>query len=978
MNGEQKAEETKPVAGGLDLRLRLLHLLANPERNALWMQPILAIALLGGLAFYLYSAITRQEWQIYVLAGMTGFAMAVSFASYLVTKRGWWHAPMWPVLLILQVVICISSLFVGGLGLWHAILVLLLTLIITSLCIPPKQTTIPNLLGVMAAFLALAIDGFWNQFQTLPGQLIQTFSIAVVALVAFIFLLILIGYFPSYSLRAKITITVFSAAILSIAVLSIANSISTRRALINAVNQTLNLAAQETARDIDAYFIGLQERLTIQADADLLSAFLSLPAEQQAIDTTTRSYLIIQPILVGAHYYALLDRAGNVVIHTQEEGLNAYPAYLGLPEHVSSSLLQTMSSGAVYISPVLFPPSGERPYFLVAAQVKNYVGQPMGVLTAAFPLDEVQSLVSQGNDTAGAGSYAILLDDNHLRIAHGKDPQAQFKLLMPPGEDAFTELLSFMRLPNVAYADVATSYPDFDAGLSAMLENAYFSSEDSANPGEVSSIAAIRLTSRPWVLAYVQPQSIILAPVTAQTRITILLAAAVTVLTILAAALLARLVANPIVRLTSIAERAAGGNLYLQAPTQSPDEIGSLGTAFNSMINQLRQTMEGLETRITERTAELTQTSEQMQYRANRLQIVTEVAHEIAAVQDPDELLPRVAAEISTRYGYYHVGIFFLDPEKQFAVLQATNSEGGRRMLARHHRLRVGEVGIVGYAAGTGQARIALDVGKDAVFFDNPDLPDTRSEIALPLKVGQEVIGVLDVQSTERGAFSQDDIALLSALADQVSTAIQNARLNDETRRTLRELQVIQQQYLQEAWRKLVRERPAAGFEYAFGQVNPLRHDEIGMKEPALESRGGSDVTTGEGGKMVIPIGLRGQVIGVINLQEAEPGRSWSQEDLDLARAVADQVGLALENARLLEETQRRAERERLVADITTKMRAVNDPQQILETAASELRNALRVKSVQVKLQNVNTDQNGATQLENGSDRFNPEPGGDA
>jgi len=119
-----------------------------------------------------------------------------------------------------------------------------------------------------------------------------------------------------------------------------------------------------------------------------------------------------------------------------------------------------------------------------------------------------------------------------------------------------------------------------------------------------------------------------------------------------------------------------------------------------------------------------------------------------------------------------------------------------------------------------------------------------------------------------------------------------------------------------------------------------------------------------DGGKLVIPIGLRGQVIGVLDLQEAGPEREWSQEDLELARAVADQVGLALENARLLAETQRRAERERLVADITTKMRAINDPQTILETAAAELRNALQVKSVQVRLQSVESTQNETTSSE--------------
>jgi GAF domain-containing protein len=395
------------------------------------------------------------------------------------------------------------------------------------------------------------------------------------------------------------------------------------------------------------------------------------------------------------------------------------------------------------------------------------------------------------------------------------------------------------------------------------------------------------------------------------------------------------------------------------------------------MINQLRSILEGLESRIAERTAELTQTSEQMQYRANRLQMVTEVAHAIAAVQDPEELLPQVTTEISKRYGFYHVGVFLLDNEKMYAVLHASNSEGGQRMLARHHRLRIGQVGIVGYVAGTGEARIALDVGKDAVFFDNPDLPDTRSEIALPLKMGAEIMGVLDVQSTEPGAFSQDDIALLSALADQVATAIQNTRLYDEMRRTLRELQVIQQQYVQDAWSKLIAERSATGFEYTFGRIKPINAGDRAVEVPGIETLVAPFISNDGSGKLIVPVSLRGQVIGVLDLQEADPGREWSQEDLDMARAVADQVGLALENARLLAETQRRAERERLVADITTKMRAVNDPQAILETAAVELRNALRVKSVQVRLQNVNPQQGETAQPERSTGDGNPEPGGE-
>ena len=195
--------------------------------------------------------------------------------------------------------------------------------------------------------------------------------------------------------------------------------------------------------------------------------------------------------------------------------------------------------------------------------------------------------------------------------------------------------------------------------------------------------------------------------------------------------------------------------------------------------NQQLSRQEGiLERLIQERTASL-------ERRSVQLQVATEVARAIASVQNLDQLLPSMARLISERFGFYHVGLFLLDPAREYAVLQAANSEGGQRMLARGHRLKVGQVGIVGYVTGAGLPRIALDVGQDAVFFDNPALPHTRSEMALPLKVGEEVIGALDAQSTLPAAFSKEDAAILGALADQVAIAIQNARLFDQTQAAL-------------------------------------------------------------------------------------------------------------------------------------------------------------------------------------------------
>src|SRR5690606_24076061 len=136
---------------------------------------------------------------------------------------------------------------------------------------------------------------------------------------------------------------------------------------------------------------------------------------------------------------------------------------------------------------------------------------------------------------------------------------------------------------------------------------------------------------------------------------------------------------------------------------------------------------------------------------------------------------------------------------------------GGQTMLARGHRLKVGETGLVGFVSGTGRPRVALDTGADAVFFNNPDLPNTRSEMALPLRVGETVIGVLDVQSTEPNAFSQEDIAILTTLADQVSIAIQNARQNEATRKALAESEALSKQFVKTGWQGFIKRKNLLG-----------------------------------------------------------------------------------------------------------------------------------------------------------------------
>ncbi|RLC64327.1 MAG: hypothetical protein DRI79_03630 [Chloroflexi bacterium] len=377
--------------------------------------------------------------------------------------------------------------------------------------------------------------------------------------------------------------------------------------------------------------------------------------------------------------------------------------------------------------------------------------------------------------------------------------------------------------------------------------------------------------------------------------------------------------------------------------------VGNLNRALHHE-RELRATLQAhratLEQQVAERTRDL-------ERRAMQLQAAAEVAREAAAIRDVDQLLDTTVRLISDRFGFYHAGVFLLDDAREHAVLRAASSEGGRRMLARGHRLKVGEVGIVGWVAGTGKPRVALDVGADAVFFDNPDLPETRSEMALPLRVRGEVIGVLDVQSTEEAAFTEEAVAVLQTLADQLAVAIENARLFQEAQARLRETEVLYREYSREAWGALARARRVRGYTYDRVGISPVTADWPPEVRQALQK--GQIVTIGGGGgrdgaALAVPIRVRGEVIGVLDIRRPLEAGEWTSEETALVERVSTQLGLALESARLYQDTQRRAVRERLAADITARVRASTEVDTILQTAIRELGRALRASEGLIRL----------------------------
>ena len=412
---------------------------------------------------------------------------------------------------------------------------------------------------------------------------------------------------------------------------------------------------------------------------------------------------------------------------------------------------------------------------------------------------------------------------------------------------------------------------------------------------------------------------------------------------------------EPIVKLTQRTRAFAAGEFIERIDIETGDEISDLAETFNGMAGEIQGLISGLEQRVTERTADVELARLLSERRAQELQAISEISRTVSTEQRLEILLPLVTRLVGERFDYYHVGIFFVDVTRQFAVLQASNSEGGKRMLARSHRLEVGLTGIVGTVAQTGKPRIALDVGADATFFDNPDLPETRSEMSLPLNFRGETIGVLDVQSLKPGAFTESDAKTLAILADQIAIAIENARLFSQTQQAREEAEALYNQFLRVEWKTFLQQETSIGYRQSTigGKLldQPIETDEIrqALQNGKIVMSDGS--VTAAQPFMVIPVQLRGQTIGVLNIKAPTKNRKWNQDEMNLAQAVSDRLALALDNARLLQDSQRRAAKEAKIGEVTSKIGASINMRNVLQTAVEELGRALPGSEVVIQFQ---------------------------
>jgi GAF domain-containing protein/HAMP domain-containing protein len=365
------------------------------------------------------------------------------------------------------------------------------------------------------------------------------------------------------------------------------------------------------------------------------------------------------------------------------------------------------------------------------------------------------------------------------------------------------------------------------------------------------------------------------------------------------------------------------------------DELGLLATSFVDLREHIRELTEDMNRRLRERTRDV--------------QVTQDIGRAVTAERDLERLMNRVVGLIVQNFpSIYHAQIFLLDEDKQYAVLRASTGQAGRELLSRGHKLGVGSVSVIGQVTEQGQVIIARDTAESSVHRQNEFLGETRAELAIPLRLGNEIIGALDVQSKMRDSFDEDQVAALQTLADQITIAIENARLYAESARLLGSIEQERGSSTRNAWQQYMYQERKDSLVVHSGVNTDYEFDKLSYAVLKTGKALVGDATSRNTIPFAVPIVLRGQTLGVVEYEV--PQSEFNYDKVLLAEELVARLAISMENARLFQSSQQAAERERIVNTISTKLTGQTDIEDILQTAIREVGQALRTPQVAIRL----------------------------
>jgi GAF domain-containing protein/HAMP domain-containing protein len=856
-------------------------------RAAIWAAALIILGGVTGIVIIGYSFFAggKSDWQVLVVGIATAIPVIGALIAIPLARRQRVEAISWLIILSIWISVLIISLLVQNIGEALSLVALLITLVLAVVVMPQRTVVWVIILGVLSRFGVIALNQYLVGWQfPVPGLEAVLPTIILTTLLGFGVLIL--WRFRTLSLTTKLVLLFLVLTLVGSTIITYNFTVTTSTALRENIGAGLKSQADAQARLIGDL---IQEELTslralatseVLRDA-VLQKNAAYPADEALIQAEVARLdaewinQVAQGETTGQLFSSYMDNeAAGVLLEFRRilaDNVEVFMTdlYGGLvaTTNVTSDYAQADEAwwqvaygegqGSVYISSPEYDESSNSTSILAAVPIINpATGKPIGILRTTYIVDPIlRSLAFVKLGTTGGvdiyfpGTVYQHVEEGKMQVA---DPH-QIELLQSVEE--------------ITYGEILYEENDSLVSRSAVISTAQDPAVDNLG----------------WYIVAHQQSNEALAAVQLQTRNTLILVSIIVVVVSLGAVGLARAITGPIVRLTDVANRVRGGDLNSVALSETVDEVGTLADSFNQMTSQLRQILGGLEQRIAERTRELT--------------LSAEVGHRLSQVRDVDTLLNQAVELIQFSFDLYYTQVYLADPTGRVLILRAGTGDVGAELLRRRHRLAVGSGSINGLAVSEQRAILVSDTETSSLFHQNPLLPETRSELSVPLIIGDRVLGVLDMQSARSGALSDENLAAFETLAGQLASAIENARLIQQAEQSRGELELQARRLSSQGWIEYLdaiqrSERLGYVFDGETIQSLPVMHADI---------RDSADASSGD--VLYASIEVLGQKYGQLAL-EREAEKKWSQSDQELVELVAGQVARQIENLRLLAQAE--------------------------------------------------------------------------